>query len=143
MGENRMTLFASILAGLGLSQSEAADYLDVRVDTLKSWSSGRRSPPDGVLKNLHELSERQRHGAEETFKIWKRAGRPAEIEVGLASDDFEAQQLGWPSVGAHAAVIRRIWEFLPPDVKLNVVPRGATVATAAAIEAHEIKPEPR
>ena len=130
-----MTLFAEILRGCGLSQREAADFLDVRIDTLKSWGSGRNGAPAGVLAALHELSSLQDNAANQVADIWQANGEPDEIEIGLASDDYEARTLGWPCVGAHKAVIRRVWEVLPTDVIIRIVPRGSTVATAAAIDA--------
>lgn len=132
-----MTLFSEILRGCGLSQREAADFLDVRIDTLKSWGSGRNGAPAGVLAALHELSELQDRAANQVADVWQANGEPDEIEIGLASDDYEAQTLGWPCVGAHMAVIRRVWEILPADVTLRVVPRSSTVATAAAIDAKD------
>lgn len=47
------------------------------------------------------------------------------------------QSLGWPCVGAQMAAFRRLWEKLPPQVRLKIIPRGSDLATAAAIEAHE------
>lgn len=35
------------------------------------------------------------------------------------------------------AVFRMVWERLPADVRVVVVPRGTTLATAAAADAHE------
>lgn len=134
-----MTLFSEILRGLGLSQREAADFLGVRLDTIKGYSSPARPqrPPAGILAELHALAERQEAAAEEALEVWEEAGSPDEIEIGLASDDHEARALGWPCVGAHLAVIRRMWELLPPGVRVIVVPRGSTPATAAAADAHE------
>jgi hypothetical protein len=53
----------------------------------------------------------------------------------LASDDYEAQQIGWPCVGAHAAVLGIV--AARTNKPLIILPRGSTLATAAAIEAHE------
>jgi len=67
-------------------------------------------------------------------RIFAKNDMPDDIEVGIAVDDHDAQSLGWPCVGAHAAVIRRLIEILPKDIakKIKVVPRGSTLATAAA-----------
>lgn len=50
-----MTTFKHALMICGLTQSEAADFLGVRIDTVKSWSAGRNAPPEGVWKLLASL----------------------------------------------------------------------------------------
>ena len=50
-----MTLVSALISACGLSNREAAKYLDVRLDTLHSWSSGRRTPPDGAVHQLAQL----------------------------------------------------------------------------------------
>jgi hypothetical protein len=60
------------------------------------------------------------------------------VELGLSVDDHEAQSLGWPTASAHATVISRMTALLPLDLidRIVIVPRGSTVATAAAAEQH-------
>ena len=53
-----MTPLAASLQLCGLSQREAAAFLDVRLDTLKSWSSGRGPTPEGVMRELAALQGR-------------------------------------------------------------------------------------
>lgn len=53
-----MTTFASALRLCGLSQQEAADFFDVRLDTVKSWSAGRNPVPAGVWDMLAGLWRR-------------------------------------------------------------------------------------
>jgi len=52
------TTFAASLQLCGLSQQEAADYFDVRLDTIKSWSAGRNAVPSGVWDMLADLWRR-------------------------------------------------------------------------------------
>ncbi|MCP4209757.1 MAG: hypothetical protein GY767_22330 [Shimia sp.] len=47
-----MTDFKNMLGLCGPSRREAADYFEVREDTVKNWSSGRTSPPDNVVADL-------------------------------------------------------------------------------------------
>lgn len=117
-----MTLFASTLHGLGLSHSDAADFLGVRLDTVKNWSSGRRAVPDGVFAALHKLARRQIRAAEAIAKNAENAA----IELEIASDDAEAKEIGWPCVGAQMAAFRRAWEMLGPNVKMTIRRRGNT-----------------
>jgi hypothetical protein len=50
--------FALLLDRCGLSIGEAAQFLDVRPDTIKSWSSGRRTPPPDAVAQLCGLYDR-------------------------------------------------------------------------------------
>lgn len=43
-----MTTFKSSLAICGLSQSEAAEFLGVSLQSVKNWGRGKGSPPFGV-----------------------------------------------------------------------------------------------
>lgn len=131
-----MTPFNLLRQLAGLSLQKTADALNVRLDTVKSWDSGRRGSPDGALHELRALIARQERAAAEALALIAKQ-RPAELELGYAADDHEAQSLGWPCVGAQAAVLGRILAGAPNDVKIHLVPRGSTVGTAAAADARE------
>lgn len=49
------TVFSAALKLCGLSHNEAAEYLEVRPDTVHNWSVGRRAVPGGVWDQLAEL----------------------------------------------------------------------------------------
>jgi len=132
-----VSLFAAVLQGLGLSQRAAAEYLGTRIDSVKAWESGKSAVPAGVWGELRALADRQETAATAACEAWEAAGEPASVQLGVASDDSEARQLGWPSAESHLAVARRVWEMLDGAAEVRVVPRGSTVATAAAIEARE------
>lgn len=55
-----MTTFKYILMQCGLSHREAAQFLNVADETINSWSSGRRNPPEGVFHELAALQEKIR-----------------------------------------------------------------------------------
>ena len=135
------TLFALLCHVCGLSHREAADWLDVRPDTVKSWSAGRRVAPDGVVEALADLAERIDEAADQVVNHLDSLDPDAEardIEIGLAADDHEARDLGWPCVGAHRAVIGlTIARGMVAGRTFQVVPRGSTAATAAAIDIHD------
>jgi hypothetical protein len=44
--------FKNSLSLCGLSQSEAAIFFDVRVDTIQNWCQNKTSPPQGVWEML-------------------------------------------------------------------------------------------
>ena len=95
-----MTLFSASLRLVGLSQSEAADYFDVRLDTVKSWSAGRNKVPEGVWAQLRELYEVQIVAVEEAMEL-VREQRPAEISL----NENGPRGKDWPSRGVHMAVL--------------------------------------
>lgn len=67
-----MAAFKSSLSVCGLSQSEAADFLEVSIDTVKSWCSGRANPPRGVwvmLANLFEQIQDAADGAADVMAL--------------------------------------------------------------------------
>src|SRR6202040_2016071 len=49
------TPFAVLAERCGLSQREAAEFLKVRLDTVKSWSAGRNAAKPAVLAELRAL----------------------------------------------------------------------------------------
>lgn len=107
----------------------------VRLDTVKSWCSGRNRANDGVIRELRQLHAKIERVATEALVLISRAPDAEEIELGYAADDHEAQALGWPCVGAQAASLGLV--IARCDRPVRLVPRGATVATAAAAEAHQ------
>lgn len=130
------TEFSLLTQACGLSHREAAEFLGVRIDTVKSWSAGRNPAPDGVLDELRGLAARIDRAVAEALRTIREASPPPDdVEIGVASDDYEAQSLGWPCVGAHRQVAARIAAACPYSV--HIVPRGSTPASAAAADAHE------
>ena len=55
--KNEQNAFKASLAICGLTQSEAAAYLEVSLQSIKHWSSGKTSPPSGVWEELASLWE--------------------------------------------------------------------------------------
>ena len=128
------TTYALLLDRCGLSIREAAEFHDVRLDTVKSWSAGRNGVPPGAMAELRELYAKIETAAAEGLKVI-REQRAKEVELGLASYDHESQSLGWPCVGAHRAVLGLVAARAKGVVM--IVPRGSTAATAAASDAHD------
>ena len=133
------TVFALLLGRCGLSHTDAAAFLGVRPDTVRSWSIGRNQTPDRVIAQLRALHARiERSAAEALDAIDAQAaarGEPGTIELGIASDAREAQDLGWPCVGAQAASLGLV--VARSSRAIAIVPRASTPATAAAAQAHE------
>lgn len=129
-----ITTFALLCQRCGLSRREAAAFLKVRYDTAHSWAIGRRKAPEGTIAELRSLYARIERSAAESLKIIARVSSDQIIELGLASDDCEAQSLNWPCVGTHAAVLGLV--AARSDSPVIIVPRGSTVASAADADHH-------
>lgn len=106
------TLFASILQGCGLSQSEAAEFLAVRQDTIAKWSAGKGNAPKGVLALLAGLADAETAVGEALVAAWLAAGGPEDFAVPLLPG------LDNLPPGARIAAIRRGWERMAPGTRV-------------------------
>lgn len=133
-----MTLFRLLISVSGFSHTQAADFLDVRRDTINSWSASRNPTPSGVITELATLISRMQNAVDQTMEtIDEQHTEPAIIELGYCADDHEAQSLGWPTASVHARVIGMIAsQCIELGHTVEVLPRGTTIATAAAIQSH-------
>lgn len=130
------TLFKLLHRACGLSNQETADYLSVRIDTVKSWSSGRNPAPEWAISMLRALLSTMDGAAEATRDLYNEI-KPDDIFMGYCTDDTEAQSLGYPTASAqHAALAMQIAR-LPLTLPIRLGPRGADFATAAAADAHD------
>ena len=135
------TPFALMLQACGLSLPEAADLHGVRLDTVESWSAGRRPAPRPVLAALAALATRIEAAAtaalDEIARIAEKLGPAEAVELGLAADDHEARRLSFPCVGAHRAVLVRVLAAgIADGHHFKIVPHGSTSSTATAIHLH-------
>lgn len=80
------TLYAACLSRLGLSQSGAAALHNVRLDTVKSWSSGRNRVPQGAWDDLRELEAQIVDRSEGIREAWQAQGSPP-IEIDDSDGD--------------------------------------------------------
>lgn len=80
------TLYSACLARLGLSLSGAATLHGSRLDSVKSWASGRRTPPDGVWDDLRKYEAQIVDMSEALREAWDENPAPIEINTSEASD---------------------------------------------------------
>lgn len=130
-----MTPYRLLLSRVGLSQADAATMHQVRLDTVKSWCAGRNRAPAGVMAELRRLYARQKQAAQEALEAISGFADANTIELGYAVDDAEAQSMGWPCASAQWTSLGMI--AASTDRRITMVPRGTTVATAAAADARE------
>lgn len=129
-----MTPFALLVQLAGLSQREASAFLDLSPSSVDKMARGVRAAPDGVIRELQALIEKQDEAACAALGLIDEQGAD-EIELGYPSDDYEAQSLGWPCIGAWAVMAARV--VAGTDAKVIMVPRGSTSSTAAAADIND------
>jgi len=71
---------------LGLSQSGAASLHGVRLDTVKSWSSGRNPVPDGAWADLRSYEASIVDRSEAIREAWEDAGEIPDIDVRIEDE---------------------------------------------------------
>lgn len=118
------TLYAACLSRLGLSQAGAAALHNVRLDTVKSWSSGRNGVPPGAWAELRAYEAQIVDRSEAMRETWEAAGSPL-IEL----DDSDAG-----GVALMAAADFVLGTAAPVAI-------GKTAATAKAREARNLVDE--
>jgi len=64
-----VTTFKAALSICGLSQTEAADFLQVSTHTVKSWCADRANPPRGVWVMLASLFEQIQDAADGAAEV--------------------------------------------------------------------------
>lgn len=108
----------------GLSQQEAADLRGVRLDSVKSWCSGRRQAPVEAVEQLRELETTiARAGAVYAKLVKARQGRAEETGlpvyfVAEPTSEKQAREFGWPSSSACLAAVAAAIAMLPPGADI-------------------------
>jgi len=94
---------------VGLSNQEAADFLDARIDTVKSWSSGRHDPPPAVLSELLTLWDQMQITVDDTIKTVERLAKK------VGSDQTITLEIdgGWPCQGVKDRIVAQVIAELP------------------------------
>lgn len=118
-----MTPFALLLMISGLSQREAAEFLNISASSVDKMSRGTRSAPPGVIDEMRGLIEKQETSAQSAVdkirKILVKKDPPEMIQIVYPSDDAEAKSFGWPCVGAWCGMAARVIAASP--IKISIV----------------------
>ena len=140
-----MTLFSSLLSASGLSLTEAAEYLDVSRKNVERWSNSKLEPPEGVIEDMIDLINEQEKSVDKFLSVFKEAHREAQeksdkkinatIEIGYPTDDYEAQEMGWPCLSAFKVVIGRIAAECGTSVTIK--PRGSNISNSVAADIND------
>ncbi len=133
-----ITAFSLLLDRCGLSHREAAEFRGCSIESIRSWGSGRTRTPEAVIAQFRMLYAHIEVAAAEVLALIAAESAGCDIELGLASDDADARSLGWPCVGAHAAVFGIVAARCPRPVR--IVPSVAPPASVSAADAHDFIP---
>ncbi len=100
-----MNTYPLLIKLSGLSIGEAAEFHDVRLDTVKRWNNGRDDPPPGALAELRDLIEQQERVAASVLAIYREQlserGKPEDIQTGWDPSE-------WPCRSAAAMALARV-----------------------------------
>jgi len=108
----------------GLSQAEAADFIhEVRLDTVKSWSSDRRPAPQFAVNQLQSLLRTIRDAGEQFAKDLKMRSQGDVFIIGHAHHDDDARVCGFPSLSSQMHSIAIAISLLPDDAEIRLTPR--------------------
>jgi hypothetical protein len=108
----------------GLSQQDAADFHDTRLDSVKSWCSDRRLAPQGAVNELQQLA-RQISAAGDAYAVeLAKLARGETVMIALPRDEAEARRFGFPSLGAYMRAVAIAIARLPPNLHVRMHRRG-------------------
>jgi len=124
------TNFGRLLKLTGLSTAEAARFLGVSHDTIKSWSSGRNGTPEPAIDALKALwLTIEQRATEVTTKATD------QIELTEPATDREAQdELQLPSVSTFNTSVALV--VAKSDIRVVVIPRSTTSSKKVASPLH-------
>jgi len=126
------TVYDLLRRRCGLSQTEAAAFHRVRVDTIKSWCAGRNNAAPGALDELRTLYRHIERAAREAVAQIESGRISIPIELRVARDDAEAQSWGWPCIGAQTAVLGLL--VAQSRAAVTLTQGGAMIVNPVAIE---------
>ena len=112
----------------GISQAEAAEFVHrTRLDSVKSWSSDRRTAPQGVINDLQKLAREIQNAGTHYATLLKETSKGNVYIIGLPGDELDARSCGFPSIGAQMRAIAIAISHLPDDSEIRMVERGGAI----------------
>ena len=135
--------YRCLQAASGMDTFEASTFLGVDEDAIMMWVSGDEEADEDSIEKMAELICKMVTSVGETLdyllnQMEENDSAPAFLEMGLASDDAEAELLGWPCVRVHEMVLGMMAaQATEIGIPISIVPRGSTLSSAAAADAFE------
>jgi len=125
----------------GISQAEAAEFVHrTRLDSVKSWSSDRRTAPQGVINDLQKLAREIQNAGITYAELLKKSGKGNVYVIGLPSNEQDARICGFPSVGAQMRAVAIAISLLPDDSAIRMVERERGAIPAPVLEKEKMMP---
>jgi hypothetical protein len=125
----------------GISQAEAAEFVHrTRLDSVKSWSSDRRTAPQGVINDLQKLAREIQNAGTHYATLLKETSRGNVYIIGLPGDEQDARSCGFPSIGAQMRAIAIAISHLPEDSEIRMVERVRGAIPAPVLEKEKMMP---
>lgn len=121
----------------GISQAEAAEFHSTRLDSVKSWCTGRRSAPQGVISDLQKLARRIQTAGMDHAELLKRMTKGDVYFIGISYDERDARALGFPSMSAQMRAVAIAISQLPDDSEVRIVERVRGHTPAPSMESEE------
>src|SRR6185312_2178325 len=110
----------------GISQAEAAEHVHgTRLDTVKSWSSDRRTAPAWAINHLQSLHRRIYAAGMAYAQSLRQQFPDGKVFVlRIANSDDDARWNGFPSLSAQKIALAIAISQLPDDAEIQIVDRG-------------------
>jgi hypothetical protein len=125
----------------GISQAEAAEFVHgTRLDSVKSWSSDRRTAPQGVINDLQKLTREIQNAGFNYAGLLKEISKGDVYIIGLPSDERDARSCGFPSIGAQMRAIAVAIAHLPERSEIRMVERVHGAIPAPVLEKEKLPP---
>lgn len=110
------TLYSACLSRLGLTIADATvvhakDGRPARMDTVKNWAAGRRTPPPGAWADLRAYAAKIDDRSEAIREAWEDAGEIRDLDIQTHGDRV--------SLMAAADFMLTVHE--QPPVSINIV----------------------
>lgn len=125
----------------GISQTEAAEFVHgTRLDSVKSWCSDRRTPPQGVIGDLQRLARGIQNAGSSYADLLRRTNKGDVYIIGMPSDQQDARSCGFPSIGAQMRAIAVAISLLPENSEIRMVERVRGAIPAPVLQQEDTLP---
>ncbi len=138
-----ISAFKILTLQTGMSESELAVLLNRPISAIRDYNRGKGILPDDAFAKLLEIidhietwSEKMTRIIQDGFEKNPHLFDLPKIEIGISSDDYEAQAQGFITRSAENMAVSKVLACLPVTIleKIVFVPRGSTPTLAKAEE---------
>lgn len=105
------TLFSLLCTATGLTPREVARLLDVHVDTVCAWNSGKKQAPEECCEFMSTIADAIAHLSDSAVDALEESvelNRSYTHKIGIATNDEEAAEYGYFTAAVQKSVTSRI-----------------------------------